>query len=30
MRYRVVVSAGDKPAVADIQKRCDRFVELFQ
>ncbi len=30
MRYRVVVSAGDKPTVADIQKRADKFGELFQ
>ena len=30
MRYRVVVSAGDKPAVADIQKRADRFVETLR
>lgn len=30
MRYRVVVSSGDKPAVADIQKRADSFVETLR
>lgn len=30
MTYRVVVSAGEKPAVADIQKRYDAFVESLK
>lgn len=28
--YRVVVSAGDKPAVADVQKRYDSFVKSLK
>ena len=30
MKYRLVVSAGEKPAVADIQKRYDAFVESLK
>ena len=30
MKYRVVVSAGEKPSVADIQKRYDAFVESLK
>ena len=30
MKYRLVVSAGDKPSVEDIQKRYDAFVDSLK